>query len=436
MTTQSSYGAQRDAVLAQFRYALLFGLTQKDSVAFMISDFTAQFLDQAFVPFSDSLIDERIETTKNTVPILNTLPFMLRKAVAFFNERHLGGEIWVLSDDSDHGGPPGTAMDIVRQTLKSAEKPVVFRISDAGGRNYHRIGNKSYSGNEYLYENLSRLSHGTMTSLWRLPRYNWMDAMLDCFAPMVSAVELDPIPEGGLSFSRFDLNRGRKNFNITSRYFQIGQYEGETPFLVRYFGLLNQKFYNKNLTIAANPYPIPPEFVSVAKRYWFTVYLRSDLLQQPQSHATIRYIEKLSLENYILTPYDGFIVPGPDGSIAFRKLVAEDSVVVDTLQTADPEVSLPAEFALRAAPNPFNPKTVLYIDWPLDAEITKVELRIFSLLGQQVRSFTVENPQRSGQVRIVWDGRDNHGGMLPSGIYLVSLVTPSLSKSIKVTLLK
>jgi len=53
------------------------------------------------------------------------------------------------------------------------------------------------------------------------------------------------------------------------------------------------------------------------------------LLQQLQSYATINYITQLSVENHILSPYSGFILPGQDGLLVFQKLVPEDTIIVE-----------------------------------------------------------------------------------------------------------
>jgi len=65
-------------------------------------------------------------------------------------------------------------------------------------------------------------------------------------------------------------------------------------------------------------------------------------------------------------------------------------------------------------PNPFNPVTV--ISWQL-AFGGEVEIKIFNLLGQNVRTLVNER-QEAGYHSVVWEGQDEAGNPVASGIYL------------------
>ncbi len=64
-------------------------------------------------------------------------------------------------------------------------------------------------------------------------------------------------------------------------------------------------------------------------------------------------------------------------------------------------------------PNPFNPATELSYSLPKSGN---VELVIVNLLGQPIRTL-VTNSQPAGRHRITWDGRNNFGNQVGSGIY-------------------
>jgi hypothetical protein len=82
--------------------------------------------------------------------------------------------------------------------------------------------------------------------------------------------------------------------------------------------------------------------------------------------------------------------------------------------------TLPAGFSLLPNyPNPFNPKTVIAYRLGLQ-EPAAVSLKIYNLLGQQVRTLS-DGVQASGEYQLVWDGRDDAGRALSSGIYFVRL---------------
>ncbi len=93
----------------------------------------------------------------------------------------------------------------------------------------------------------------------------------------------------------------------------------------------------------------------------------------------------------------------------------------------------PFEFRLsNNYPNPFNPSTT--IEFSL-ANTTQASIVVYDLLGKEVR--TLVNAKKSAGVYTVnWDGRDNSGRSVPSGVFFCRMVTPEYSRTMKMTLLK
>lgn len=98
-------------------------------------------------------------------------------------------------------------------------------------------------------------------------------------------------------------------------------------------------------------------------------------------------------------------------------------------------VSLPSEFGIEQNyPNPFNSETMIRYQVGL-GEPAKVELRIYNSLGELVR-ILVDEQQSSGKYSVVWDGRDNSGNMVSSGIYVGRLKTKNHSSNLKMIYMK
>ena len=90
-------------------------------------------------------------------------------------------------------------------------------------------------------------------------------------------------------------------------------------------------------------------------------------------------------------------------------------------------------------PNPFNPSTIISYNLPYHSEI---ELVIYDIIGREVRSFK-NLIQAAGTQNLLWDGRNNYGASLASGVYLYRIKVKSLEgnnekfeKSAKLILLK
>jgi flagellar hook assembly protein FlgD len=76
---------------------------------------------------------------------------------------------------------------------------------------------------------------------------------------------------------------------------------------------------------------------------------------------------------------------------------------------------LPRRFAIsQNYPNPFNPETL--IDLALPAE-SRVILDVYNITGQLVRRL-VSGRKAAGYHKVRWDGKDNRGQSVPSGVYL------------------
>jgi len=83
-------------------------------------------------------------------------------------------------------------------------------------------------------------------------------------------------------------------------------------------------------------------------------------------------------------------------------------------------------------PNPFNPSTTISYRLPVES---KVELVIFNMLGQKVRTL-FSDKQPAGEYKIVWDGRDGNGRAVSSGVYLYRLQAGTYVEAKKMTLLR
>ena len=74
-------------------------------------------------------------------------------------------------------------------------------------------------------------------------------------------------------------------------------------------------------------------------------------------------------------------------------------------------------------PNPFNKiTTIIYKVPPLNSSVTRVKVRlvIYDLLGNQVRTL-VNTFQKSGTFRVYWDGKNQKGQSVSSGIYFYEI---------------
>ncbi|MCP4706188.1 MAG: T9SS type A sorting domain-containing protein [candidate division Zixibacteria bacterium] len=95
--------------------------------------------------------------------------------------------------------------------------------------------------------------------------------------------------------------------------------------------------------------------------------------------------------------------------------------------------NLPNDFSLEQNyPNPFNPITKIRFSLPVTSQV-KVE--VFNILGQSVRDL-IDEKLTAGTKEVSWDGLNNSGAEVSSGIYFYKIVTENFEDTKKMVLLK
>lgn len=89
---------------------------------------------------------------------------------------------------------------------------------------------------------------------------------------------------------------------------------------------------------------------------------------------------------------------------------------------------LPSSYNLHQNyPNPFNPRTTIRYSLP---EKKLVRIKIYDILGREVRVL-VNETKSAGEHQAIWDGRDNIGKVIASGVYFYRIETDAFRKTSK-----
>ena len=92
----------------------------------------------------------------------------------------------------------------------------------------------------------------------------------------------------------------------------------------------------------------------------------------------------------------------------------------------------PAQLELEGA-NPFNPETAIAFEL---SKTAVVDLRVYNIAGQVVRLLVSGEERGPGRHRLIWDGTDDHGRALASGVYLVRMEAGARASVRKLTLVR
>jgi hypothetical protein len=99
----------------------------------------------------------------------------------------------------------------------------------------------------------------------------------------------------------------------------------------------------------------------------------------------------------------------------------------------DDVVARPLNYRLaQNYPNPFNPETRIFFEMPASHQVKVV---IYNMLGQQVRTL-VDEQMNAGRHTVNWDGLNNQGVRVPTGMYIYRIKAGDFIASKKMMLIK
>jgi hypothetical protein len=94
---------------------------------------------------------------------------------------------------------------------------------------------------------------------------------------------------------------------------------------------------------------------------------------------------------------------------------------------------IPNSFALfQNYPNPFNPETTIRYEV---ANTSNVKIQVYNLVGQLVKTL-VDQKQNAGNYTIKWNGDNNHGQIVSSGVYFLKMKAGDFTKVRKMAFIR
>jgi len=105
----------------------------------------------------------------------------------------------------------------------------------------------------------------------------------------------------------------------------------------------------------------------------------------------------------------------------------------NTITDAPPAERVVLQDGIRSiAPNPFNPQTVIHFDL---AQAQRVQVTVFDLSGRGIRTL-IDGSLAKGAHEVIWNGRDERGRGVASGVYFVVFESTEAREVRKVALVK
>jgi len=231
----------------------------------------------------------------------------------------------------------------------------------------------------------------------------------------------------GFRIACFDLTGEQIYYVLQGMLFNVNPLEESYDYLAQshgmnytvYFNSADQRLYLTSVTIQGLPvFPDTTRYTIVS------------------SDRVVDYLQSL----FQITPTNLVI----DTTISVFQVVKEYVEQLDTLnfssdghilvgiQDKNPSTEVKSFELRQNYPNPFNPSTT--ISWNSTVG-SNLQLKIYNILGEEVRTL-VNQWQSAGTHSVIWDGRNDSGQTVGSGVYFYTIVTGNEQQTKKMILIR
>ena len=373
--------------------------------------------------FSDFLMPDNISNYSNLVALLN-------EGVEFLNSDSSESNMqMILISNSFENGELNAANDIIKDLLNIYDPihPVHTLDIYNGSRGYWN-SDRNFYGNEYLYENISRLTKGEHYSTRYDGSFNSILAELSAsIKPKYSSLDIHTKLQNGFCYNRFSVNYGVST-SVDDAILQSGKFKGEFPFIIETSAIYDTNYY-------FHQFEITEEAVydtdSSSELIW-TGNMIQGLENSGESNSTINEIIYHSVNARILSKYTAFIClePSQGGEVCYDCYDENDLIIsVEDEEGEDDSV-------FTAYPNPFNMETQIVVKLSKNFDMNNLSFKIFNILGEQVKSFQFDDAQENRFFKFNWNGKNDYGETVSSGVYIFTVTSATERQTLKLLLMK
>lgn len=425
-------------IIAMLKSQLLSNFTGADSFNVMVAEnLNIHTLSQNWIPGSVDSIEARMNQLQNSdLNDYSLILQMVNSSIEYIHTREDNACIFIISS-ADHLGDFLIANPLINLIYDASGGNIPISIFDYANLDleHHFFGGRTYWGNEYLYKVVSRQTNGVYRRVFSNSQapIAILGELFESTGGFINAFDFHTSLENGFCYARYNITNQDNGYYIGKPFLQVGKYYGNFPFEVDASGLYNNMPVFTNITV-------PEEDIlnsdSLAEEIWTGNYIH-DLESQPQTNPLIGEIIDISLAERVLSRYTAFLALEPSDTVQPCTDCYDETGLVTGIEELN-DTTHTDTLKLTAFPNPFNASTTIEMRLPQNFYQTPEELsfRIFNVLGQQVKKFAVNQRGNRHNFRFEWDGLNDRGATVASGVYLFVANSQSQRKVLKLILMK
>lgn len=416
----------RKDILTYLKSYMKDNLDDNDKVNLFYSGLTIGKVSQEWLSAGDASVDAIFSAVgENSISTYSNLPTLLKEAYEYMS-KNTGGVVFLISN-SDQLGSNITGNQVIADLRKIMPTLSPTYILDYNDREftYYYFNTRSYVGNEYFFDNLSRLTGGQYS------RVNGgfttsLNKLGGSLSGSINSFDLYTTLQNGFCFSRQTISENTSTMPINSIVAQVGKYVGEFPFLIKTSGIYNAEPFTQNVVFENSVSRVGDQ---TTQSMWVNSYIKS-LERGDQTNSVISEIINVSRAYRVLSRYTAFLSVEDDSAICLDCLKDEGALI-----GVEDEV-IPTEFSMSAYPNPFNPQTTITIKLTAQMLSDDLTFRIYNVLGQVVKTFTIDEIGKGNVITLTWNGLNDTGEKAASGVYIFTVSGKNFTKTLKLMMLK
>lgn len=366
------------------------------------------------------------QINENSISTYSNLPTLLRDGYDFVLKK--GGGTVCLISNSDQLGSNQNANQVINDIRNMLTVNVATYILDYNDKDYYYFyfNNRSYLGNEYLYDNLSKITGGSFQRI----SGTFSNSLTDLYLKIggaISSFDLYTTLNNGFCFARYTLANSGSTITMNKPVVQIGKFLGDFPFIVKTSGIYNSSPFTQSIIIED---AINKHGEEAIEKMWINSNI-SALESGTINNSVITEILNLSTKHSVLSKYTAFLALEDSTSICKSCYYDDGRPPVTGIEGTQ---ELPTDFSISAYPNPFNPQVTITVKLPMNMIGQNFTFKIYNMLGQVVKTFHITN--MANVLKFIWDGKNDEGQLISSGIYIFTASSPGFTKSLKLVYMK
>lgn len=414
-----------ETLLTKINQQLKQHLRPIDEFNLMFSYVSPSPLASEWIPAEDAQIDSLFQTIPLEAISSFFLPELLIKGTEWVVDHSDNGKIFLFANSNREN-----ELDLANQLIKelrsiTEDQNVPFYISDYQADNWvdTYFGGAHYQGNEYLYSNLTKISNGASQSLIDGFFEENNNVLFADLSSMVGTMDLYTSLQDGFCFNRFNLDKQTELTNFNTPIRQVGRYLGNFPFVVEIAGELEEQVFFDGVSIpevAIETGDIETQLAWSGERIKKLEQETNTAGYYPDNRLIYDIIEE-SIQRRILSLYTAFLAlePSQGGVPCDACLDESESILVATA-----EAQLDSLFNVEILPNPFRERVHINVQFKTEQRAADFQFAVYNTMGQLVRSFEPDMANARHHIQLQWDGQNQSGQSLGSGMYLFTISSP------------